>query len=330
MTQSEQASSPNHAHLLEEAAEWLLRHQEGPLSDAEIAEFKAWRQRSSAHEHAWQKAEQLAQRLQCMPPDITRATLNARGAQRRATLTRLALLIGLVPLGWAGWSQVERHFGADYATQTGERRQIKLNDGTRLWLNTRTRLDVTITTAQRHIHLYEGELNITTSADPRPMKITTTAGTLQPLGTVFTVREAEDYTQVGVTEGRVAISLHNGQQHLVPAGQQLRFNATRLFSPNTYSKSQEGWIQGMIIADNQSLEDFVHNLSRYHRGWFRVSPELAALKISGSYPITPLDQTLNMLARTYPVQISRSGLGYLTTFTRKATPGKGSQSTTAP
>ncbi len=60
----------------------------------------------------------------------------------------------------------------------------------------------------------------------------------------------------------------------------------------------------MLMADKMRLADFVDELTRYHRGVVRLDPAIADLRISGAYPISDTQRTLNMLAHTYPIHVS--------------------------
>ncbi|WP_287813009.1 DUF4880 domain-containing protein, partial [Achromobacter sp.] len=53
--------------LLDEAAEWLVALHAGAISTETRQAWMAWRARSPAHEHAWQRAERLMARLGDMP-----------------------------------------------------------------------------------------------------------------------------------------------------------------------------------------------------------------------------------------------------------------------
>jgi len=66
----------------------------------------------------------------------------------------------------------------------------------------------------------------------------------------------------------------------------------------------------MLMADKMRLADFVNELTRYRRGFVRLDPAIADLRISGAYPISDSQRTLNMLAQTYPILVSGHLNGY--------------------
>ena len=130
--------------VLRETASWLLLMQEGPLAPAQQAELESWRSRSPEHQRAWRRAERLLANIGSLPPALARRALERpSGSGRRAVLRGLALLLGGAPLVWWGWrAQVWRDgFGADYLTAVGERRDLVLEDGSQLEMNTDSALD---------------------------------------------------------------------------------------------------------------------------------------------------------------------------------------------
>ncbi|HCE41020.1 MAG TPA: iron dicitrate transport regulator FecR, partial [Alcanivorax sp.] len=88
-------------------------------------------------------------------------------------------------------------------TATGEIRDLGLDDGGRLWLNSATTVDVAYDDALRRVTLHDGEILIQTGADPRrrPFVVDTRHGRLRALGTRFTVRHHRDHGFLAVYQG---------------------------------------------------------------------------------------------------------------------------------
>ena len=64
-----------------------------------------------------------------------------------------------------------------------------------------------------------------------------------------------------------------------------------------------GGIEGMLVANDQRLDAFLAELSRYRPGWLRCDPAVAGLRISGAFAIDDSDQTLRALSTTLPVRV---------------------------
>ena len=67
-----------------------------------------------------------------------------------------------------------------------------------------------------------------------------------------------------------------------------------------------GWREGVIEADNARLADVVAALGRYHRGWLRCDPAVAALRVTGVFRVDDIDAALQSLQRTLPLQVQRN------------------------
>ncbi len=309
--------------ILEEAAEWLMRLSENDLSETERAEWEYWKVSSPERNRAWARAQLLQSKFGGLPPSLAMSALDRpSNPERRAALGKLALLLAAVPAGWGSWKLAQsQQWSADYHTAVGQRRELTLADGSQITLNTDTAIDVLFDTRQRLINLREGEILVQTAPDnaaqPRPFLVSTRQGRMQALGTRFTVREWQPRTQLAVLEGAVQVELADSPQRtpiIVNAGQRTDFSSQAFGSLNPTDRNVGAWTQGMLMADKMRLADFVVELARYRRGFVRCDPAIADLRISGAFPISDTQRSLNMLAQTYPVHVSGHLSGYWVTL----------------
>ncbi|WP_353631502.1 FecR family protein [Pseudomonas canadensis] len=306
--------------VLEEAAEWLMRLSEGGLSDHERAEWERWKASSPERDRAWARAQLLQSKLDGLPPALAMSALDRPShPERRAALGKLALLLAVMPVGWGSWKLAHtQQWTADYRTRVGERREWVLADGSRITLNTDSAIDVLFDSQQRLVHLREGEILVQTAQDAsRPFLVSTGQGRMQALGTRFTVRELNARTHLAVLEGAVKVMLADNRQVaplVVNAGQRMDFSAQTFGSLTPTDRNVGAWTQGMLMADKMRLADFVDELTRYRRGFVRYDPTIAELRISGAFPISDTQRTLNMLVQTYPVLVSGHLNGYWVTL----------------
>ncbi|TCV66009.1 FecR domain-containing protein [Pseudomonas fluorescens] len=309
--------------VLEEAAEWLMRLSESDLSDTERAEWECWRASSPERGRAWSRAQLLQSKLGGLPRALAMSALDRPSSpERRAALGKLALLLAAVPVGWGSWKLARsQQWSADYRTAIGERRELTLADGSHLTLNTGTAIDVLFDTRQRLLHVREGEVLVQTAPDAspqaRPFLVSTREGRMQALGTRFIVRQLPSRTHLAVLEGAVRIELAEARQAaplIANAGQRTDFSS-QAFGPLTPTdRNASAWTQGMLMADRMRLEDFVAELARYRRGFVRCDPAIAELRVSGAFPISDTQRTLNMLVQTYPVLVTGHLSGYWVTL----------------
>lgn len=309
--------------VLEEAAEWLMRLSERDLSDSERAEWECWRASSPERGRAWSRAQVLQGKLGGLPRSLAMSALDRPSSpERRTALGKLALLLAVVPAGWGSWKLAQsQQWSADYRTAVGERRELTLADGSHITLNTDTAIDVLFDTQQRLIQVREGEILVQTAPDAspqaRPFLVSTREGRMQALGTRFTVRQLPSTTHLAVLEGAVRIELADARQAaplVVNAGQRTDFSAQAFGPLSPADRNVGAWTLGMLMADKMRLADFVAELTRYRRGFVRCDPAIAELRVSGAFPISDTQRTLNMLAQTYPILVSGHLSGYWVTL----------------
>jgi transmembrane sensor len=196
---------------------------------------------------------------------------------------------------------------ADQRTATGEQRTVHLADGTLLNLNTHSAVDVRFDARQRLIVLQEGEIMVETGhGDARPFIVETREGSMRALGTRFLVKREEQGTRLSVLQSAVAAHPQSqSKEQILREGQQVLIRNDRLDTIAALTPGADAWTRGMLVVDNARLEDLVHELGRYRRGYLGVAPEVADLRITGSFPLHDTDKALSALLPTLPVQIEQ-------------------------
>lgn len=312
---------PLHPRVAREAAQWLMRmHPAAEPSDSERRACLAWRASHIQHEVAWQRAQQFNDKFTVMPPELGKAALGrAPARQRRQAVKKLALLLVAAPAGVLAYQQLPvAAWQAANRTATGERRSVRLADGSRVQMNTGTAFDVAFDGARRLLVLHEGEVLIETAADtqarPRPFGVQTADGFMRALGTRFCVRCDAAWSDVAVFDGAVEVTARAAAgKRIVAAGGQLRVSGAGLGATETLAAHRADWVDGILHADDQTLAAFSAELARHRRGWIRCDPAVAKLRISGSFQLDDTDQVLRALAATLPVAI-RFHTRYLATI----------------
>lgn len=307
---------------LQQAAEWFAVLQAGAVSDADRSRWQSWLATGPQQRAAWQRVETISGEftgLAAMPglPGLSaRRVLEQRGAassnRRRSVLRALALVPVAGLAGWMASRQVPwRGWVAAHRTDTGERREVVLADGSRLWLNTATAVDVEFSATLRRIVLYKGEVLITSGHDEaspaRPLVVDVPQGRLTALGTRFAVRhEGDGAVRLAVFEGAVASQPSGGgDSRTLVAEQQTRLFADRVEPPEPVAGYGDDWTRGMLVADGMRLGDFIAELARYRPGYLGCAPEVAGLRIVGAYPLADTERVLLALQATLPVRVRR-------------------------
>ena len=139
---------------------------------------------------------------------------------------------------------------------------------------------------QRTVRLWYGEIAITTAKDAlqRPFRVLTRQGQLTALGTEFTVRQQDNFTQLDVQQHAVEVLLASApaQKRIVNAGESLQFSASEFGAVKPLDDESTSWTKDIL-----SFSD----------------PAVAGLRLSGTFPLKNTDAILNVIAQTLPVKI---------------------------
>jgi len=309
---SQANSKPVSARVLDAAIAWQLCLDCGNGSEVEQAEFAKWYAASEEHARAWLQLGMLDHRFSTASVPARNALLKARDSAHHrmrkigSGLASLALVVGLTLLVGKNHLPID-YWMADHRTATGEQRVVTLADGTLLNLNTHSAVDVRFDETTRLIVLYEGEIMVQTGHnDARPFIVKTRDGSLRALGTRFMVKREDDGTRLSVLQSRVAAHPeHTAEETVYAEGQQVVMHRDGLGQRLALNPGADAWTRGMLVLDNVRLSDMVSELNRYRRGHLGVDPDVADLRITGSFPLNNIELALNALLPTLPVQITQ-------------------------
>ncbi|PYY69566.1 iron dicitrate transport regulator FecR [Pseudomonas jessenii] len=312
-------ATPNaisHASL-EQAASWYVQLNDQQSSQQEREHWQAWLAQSGEHQAAWHYVERVSQRFAVLQDNQQQAASHVLRNSGRASLNRrqtVKSLLVLVSGGWLGWSAWKEsalplslaRWTADLSTGTGETRETRLSDGSRIWLNALSALNVHFDTAQRLLLLQAGEVLIDAAKDTsRPLLVQTVEGRMRALGTRFSVRQEDRRTLLNVYEGAVEVRTAQGQVQVAEAAQQLSFSQDHIPPPSVASASREAWRRGLLLADNLPLGQLLEELSRYRPGHLGCDPAVAGLPVMVSFPLKDTDQALRLLEAALPVRVHK-------------------------
>lgn len=297
-----------------EAATWVARLHGSNRSREMELQCLDWQARSAAHRHAferctevWMEAPNVARAVGYVPvprpvPGEVRKAVN-RGPKVFAITTVSALILVFVVLGsWTFWPD-----GDEYRTAKGEAQTVVLADGTRMYLNTDTRVHVDYRKGLRRVNLTGGEVAFDVAKDAaRPFIVRAAASEVVALGTSFTVRltpstrGVDEYLSVTLIEGKVSFrpAAGGGGQAVAPAETVVMHPGERVLltkAPGGAATHQQvdhpvidqvtAWRRNEVVFDKTSLMDAVTEMNRYGRTpiVLAASQGLADRLISGVY-----------------------------------------------
>lgn len=327
MADSGRHPPPLDVAILQQAAEWFALLRDEGVTEAEHHRWRAWLAAHPDHVRAWRRVESVTEPFAALGETdhlvaVHRALGRVRSAPRRRALKLLGFgavlaLTGRVAeqsLPWRGWVATLAASTADHRTAAGETRSLALEDGSRLWINTASAVDVDYRKHLRRIALRAGEIHIATARDPQPLPralvVDTPYGRVTALGTRFTVRLDADSSLVTVFEGAVDVApAGSGEPRVLAAGTQARFRGEGLEAVQAADPARESWSHGVLLADNRRLDDFVAELARYVATPITVAPEIGHLRLVGAFPIArpaqDIPRVLAALEAALPLRVRR-------------------------
>lgn len=155
-------------------------------------------------------------------------------------------------------------------TPKGGTYQLRLPDGTNIWLNADSRISYTADLAKtktREVQL-EGEAYFEVAKDAhRPFVVTTAREQVTVLGTQFNVNSYRDETtgRTTLVEGSVRI---NGNTVLKPGQQAIVDQDGRLHLTKVNTGKVAAWKNGKFVFESEALESVMKKIGR----WYDVEP----------------------------------------------------------
>lgn len=311
--------------------ETLIKFITGNLLESEEQEVIAWINANEANKHDFIRLKNLyafassAKHILKVEEDFSQlsAKINdtpkpTKSIQFGQYLKYAAILIFAL---FVGFSVSElRHFQPTFADNElvnefyapeGQISEFKLIDGTRVWLNSGTRVRIPASfSAKNRIVTMEGEAFFQVTKDPlHPFFVNTKELSVRVMGTSFNVSayQTEKTSEVTLIEGKVGVKEINGERlaKLLPGQQLVYEKATgRKIKKEVDITPFEAWRDGKMIFKDKTLEYIAERLER----WYNVDIDfndnkIANLKFTGTIlKSKPLSQVLEIVTLSAPIR----------------------------
>jgi transmembrane sensor len=307
-----------------EAAAWIARLHGPGRSAALEAGLRRWLAEDSDHARAFERmteAWEAATNLSANPFPRIRVSRRAFVPRQWARAAVILLVCAMLVVGAHVWWR-----NPSYTTGVGEQRVVRLDDGSRVSLNSASRIVVDYRESQRRVRLMQGEAFFEVTHNPdRPFVVSAGDQQVAALGTSFSVRYESERLDVVLIEGKVAISglpssaaptvrsseqagvaTLSGALTLVP-GQRLILAAAappRLDTPPI--ESVTAWRRGEVILEKTRLADAVAEMNRYEQTRLVVDDAgVADLLISGVYRTGDSTGFARAVAKMYNLSVAQ-------------------------
>jgi len=289
-------------------------------------EFLAWQTRSAVHRLALERCTDTWQQVGGL---TLSSYASAAKAERRRSRSRAqglrwpvplvaALTVAVVLFTWAG--------DDTYASGVGEQRIISLSDGSRMSLNTSTRVRVDFTAERRTVQVDDGEVLFEVAKDmKRPFVVQVGSTEVVATGTEFLVR----YDRVAAGDGALAVTLVEGRvivrgseggvssasakPLVMEPGEQVRVGRpsprpAAIHLERTVIDRALAWRHGYVVFDGATLPDAVAEMNRYSNIQIALGrDDFGTLLVSGSYRAGDSVGFANALARLFGFAVLSHG-----------------------
>lgn len=305
--------------IVDEAAEWFvtLRHER---SEAAVHDrFMAWLRTSPEHVRAYLGIVGLWSDLpgvdSLRESDVQQLAERARATENVASLANSKELDdagGPVAQGIASprpgqWWSVRRavaaaallsvlallavasqlHGRGTYSTGIGEQRILRLADGSKVELNSRSRIRVRYSGGERAVEVIDGQALFEVAKDPRrPFRVRSGSAQMRALGTKFDVYRRRSGTTVTVVEGKVAIGAVSAPERevVLAAGERIVVTPKAALPPTrTDVSAATAWTQGQLIFRSEPLSSVVEEFNRYNPRRIVLSDEVEDFPVTAVF-----------------------------------------------
>jgi transmembrane sensor len=194
------------------------------------------------------------------------------------------------------------------AVERGQKANITLPDGSKVWLNSQSKLtySANFNIKKRELQL-DGEAYFEVAHNPdKPFIVLSNDISVEALGTAFGVKAYNEDKLISsiLMRGKVRVTTPDGEAILMP-------NERIMYDKTTHKKTQStvtnatdftGWIHNELRFENESLGDISKTIQRiYNVEVVFASERLKNQRYTGTINNNSLESVLNIISLTSPV-----------------------------
>lgn len=293
---------------MEEAAGWLAGLDAGSVTPQA---FEQWRAADPRHAVAFAQVAHAFDQVERLRAVEDRQSEPAPAAISRRRMLRAGVVAGGVSV--AGALVAVRAAARDHVeTGVGERRAVVLDDGTRIELNTATRISWRTGKSGSRIWLERGEISLVVPRHDGLLELDAGARRFRLAAGIFNARqEPESFDLLVLTGGADA---DNGQR--LDAGAMARVIgrdvAVRRAEPVAIDRARS-WKDGQLVFEGESLDFVIAEFNRYLDPKIVIAdPSLSRIRLGGRFTTTDPSDLLTALRASFGIRSQRSNNGAIT------------------
>ena len=316
----------------DEASIWLVRLDNGNLSEQSRKELKTWLSADKRHPAALKAMADIWDDM-----DEVLIIIDDENSSNNVSIwpvlepifKPLALAASISFLAIFLWfampTDVQKN---SYATLMGQQLDATFDDGSIIHLNTNSRIETEFSDEKRIIKLIKGEALFEVAHDPnRPFIVYAGDRLVQAIGTKFVVHLKSENIQVTVTDGKVKMSkvaldtnltdikaldsaaiqkddvyIAKGEKVIVGSNQVPKLTYIK---PENL-KRELSWLDGKLIFDNEELFDVIEEFNRYVDITIVLKdPSLHNIRISGRFDLGDSEALIEALELSFNIKSQR-------------------------
>jgi transmembrane sensor len=314
------------------AADWFARRESAEWVADDEARLAAWLDESTAHRIAFIRmvsAWEQSGRLKALGAGVRPGVIPPRGAwnfgsdpretepvepvasSRFSARVRAAAACVVIAAGALWYFLADRP--PSYRTEVGAIATVPLPDGSRVTLNTDSKIHVELRRDQRHVTLDRGEAYFEVARDPaRPFVVDIADHRFVAVGTEFSLRRDAGVAHLLVTEGRVRIERGGAPSAgatRIDAGTEARVTASAVTVDNPAPErvsEKLSWRTGYIVFHDAPLADAVADFNRYSSHKMLIEdPSIAGIRIGGRFRTNDAAAFLWLLQSGFPIRVEQ-------------------------
>lgn len=313
---------------MKKLAEIIGRKLQKRVSEDDEKVYRSWEKRSAnnrtffellsnywntpAHISEAQNKREMRDRLENRISMQNKAVEKRELYQSWKVYVAAAVLVGVIILSsvYATMYTIKNNQSANFqvSTEAGQRTQMTLPDGSKVWLNAATHLSYSETAEARHVNL-DGEAYFEVQhASDHPFEVETGNGKIHVVGTKFVVSHYKGsvVTETSLLEGKIMFEFPgDGKQIEITPGKRMVFDSSkRTYWQREYNIEEKlMWREGVLIFKKEPFNQLIEKLERYYAVSIEYPEnEFFDAHYTGTIDNLRLENLMEFIALTIPMK----------------------------
>lgn len=316
--------------LRREAAGWLARLQSGHDPDIE-RKVQQWREADPRNAAAFDRVRRSYERAGLLRHSSIAFSDQHEPAIRKPewkplpALAAAAAIFVLVPIGAlivAGILPFGRADAMMLTTGVGEIRQVELGDGSKVTLDTATKVEVEVGRSRRNAHLRYGRARFQIANANAPFVVETASATVTTRVGVIDIQQVGQQGRIQILAGAADVrGSDQGQSSRVAlgAGEAVTVKSGGFEQKNVVVPAPD-WTRGMLQFDGTPLAQAVALANHYSERQIILVGDLNALRVTGAFRAGDTTGLAKALAAAFRLSLQQRPDGNLV-LSRNASSG---------